>query len=255
MSGLAYNKNVNEMTKKIFINLKPGAKLVQEIKGSKADEIFQKEKQGDFFLGEDGWSIDKFRIRKLESGEREGERIVECYYERIEDVKLKSIEITERFNSRQLQMILHDQENDTDLIVTMGHAHDAKTNKYSSSFIDLIPEIDIEKLITIAPFDFIATKDKDNNPLPIEKQKPRKGINIYTDNGTIKLDHVLKYDKNRPEPLVHEMPKSGKKIWDWDPVIDWQDEILKKFMVKQDEKWSNSEDVAKEKQTEENIPF
>ena len=60
MSGLAYNKNVNEMTKKIFINLKPGAKLVQEIKGSKADEIFQKEKQGDFFLGEDGWSIDKF---------------------------------------------------------------------------------------------------------------------------------------------------------------------------------------------------
>ena len=61
--------------------------------------------------------------------------------------------------------------------------------------------------------------------------------------------------KNRPEPLVHEMPKSGKKIWDWDPVIDWQDEILKKFMVKLDEKWSNSEDVAKEKQTEENIPF
>ena len=48
---------------------------------------------------------------------------------------------------------------------------------------------------------------------------------------------------------------SGKKIWDWNPVIDWQDEILKKFMVKLDEKWGNTEDDAKEKQTEENMPF
>jgi len=252
MSGLAHN--TKELSKKVFINLKPGAKFVQEIKGSQADEIFQKEKQGDFFLGENGWSIDKFRIRLVEKGTREGERIVEYYYERIEDVKLKSIEITEKFSSRQLKMTLHDEENDTDIILGMDHSHDAKTNKYSASFIDLIPKIDIGKLITIVPFDFIATKDKDNNPLPVDQQKQRKGINIYTDQGKVKLDHVLKYDENRPEPIIHEM-SSGKKIWDWNPVIDWQDEILKKFMVKLDEKWSNSEDVAKEKQTEENMPF
>lgn len=253
MSGLAHRANV--ASKKVFINLKPGAKMVQEIKGSQADEVFQKEKIGDLFIGEDGWSSEKLRIRKVEKGSREGERIVEKYYDRIDDVQLMSIAITDRFNSRQLQMTLHDEENDTDIILTMNHAHDAKTDRYSSSFIDLIPKIEIGKRITIVPFDFINKKDKDNNLLPVDQQKQRKGITIYTDQGKVKLTNDDKYnDKNRPEPIIHEM-SSGKKIWDWNPVIDWQDEILKKFMVKLDEKWGNTEDDAKEKQTEENMPF
>jgi len=240
-SGLVYESSVEPS--KIYVTINADGKFVKRLMPKDAEEIFQLEKEGTFIVDRTTQiSHDGIRTRSLAGGPNAGKKIAEQLFNRIDNIQLIKCYIEPQYNSLVLVCKNLNDSNSPQVYITMGYFDGEFTKPFSASFIDRIPNIDINKPLSIVPYSF-----EDGG-------KKKRGITLYQDDK--KVESAYTKDKG-DKPMATEHKVGQKIVWDWSKVGEFQDKILKEFMEKLDgqKSFSGVVKVVTPQEEEVDLPF
>ena len=240
-SGLVYKPNTSSST--IYVNIKGDGTLVKRLTGSEEEKYLTMKEEGLFKVNpKTQLSNEGIQIRQLESGDNKGDTVVEQVYNEISNVQIMDCYKSEYDNRFSLNLVVKsiDNPNAPNVVVSMPYFDGENTKAFSRTFIDRIPNIDINKPITITPCNFTDKKGKTVTCTVLHQEG-------------IKIDSAFTKDKGDKPMAKKDVLKNGKVNWRWEEVGEFQDNILEKFIQKFKDQPHKEE--AQENKEEVEMPF
>jgi hypothetical protein len=241
MGGLGLTQQDTMTT--IYVEIKPDAYLVRRLSDNESVKVFRQEEAGEL---EDG-----YRIRTLQMGPNEGQKVAEQTFNSLTKVQLKKAYSEEKFGQHRMILVFNNMQDNSPNIHVQGTliSNFNSVNGFASNFIDKIPNIKIGSLM-----DFSTWKMTDKNT-----GKDRRGVTIVQNGDKVKsayFDYV-EMKSIGDKPRAKKVTKLGKETWDFTPVAEFQLDQFHEFSAALDNYWNNGNNTVVEKAKEEvvDMPF
>ena len=241
MGGLGLTQQ-NTM-KTIFVEIKPDAYLVRRLSDNESTKVFKQEEAGELENG--------YRIRTLQMGPNEGQKVAEQTFNKVSKVQLKEARSEEKFGQNRMILVFNNMGDNSPNIQIQCTlvSNTGSVNGFASNFIDKIPNI---KIGTIMDFSTWKMTDKNTG-------KDRRGVTIIQNGEKVKsayFDYV-KMESIGDKPRAKKITKLGKEVWDFTPVAEFQLEKFKEFSDSLKNYWNNGSNSVLEEAKEEvtDLPF
>ncbi len=228
MGGLGLTQQ-NTM-KTIYVEIKPDAYLVRRLSDNESAKVFKQEEAGELENG--------YRVRTLQMGPNEGQKVAEQTFNSLSKVQLKEARSEEKFGQNRMILVFNNmQDNSPNIQIQCTLvSNTGSVNGFASNFIDKIPNI---KIGTIMDFSTWKMTDKNTG-------KDRRGVTIIQNGEKVKsayFDYV-KMESIGDKPRAKKITKLGKEQWDFTPVAEFQLEKFNEFSKSLKKYWESGSDAV-----------
>lgn len=227
----------------VFLEIKPDGLIIRRLMLNDATPIIEE-------FNKTGNKPANVRVRKLEKGDNAGTLIAEQVFESLKGFQLISLKREERFGRHYMALTLNNyRDNQPNIVLKCVLMSESRSiNRFASSFIDKIPNIKIGTPLSIIPYS-IANKGSD---------WPVKGLTIQQNNSKLESYFFNKETKSningKPQPIIKLDKLTGKNLYDWTDVNEFQIDLFDKFAADISSYW-NSDPKVSDLEEDDVMPF